>query len=147
MTIYDEIREWFQNNPDTIEDICKEYGIEHSPTPAWNKGMPWPDYVKKHMKKSAKKRANTEEGLKHLRSVASLGSINRNNFKQKEETKREHSKRMKSLWKSGVYSEERNQKISAAHTGKKWYNNGAIEYRYFPDDVPDGYTKGRLKKC
>lgn len=110
------------------------------------KGRIFDDETRQRMSNSAKKRCATEEGKLNLIEAASLGGIAHKGFIHKEETKKEHSLRMKDLWDSGAYGKNRNKKISEAHIGKKWYNNGEIEYRYKLNCEPHGFVLGRLKK-
>lgn len=43
-------------------------------------------------------------------------------------------------------SKEAIEKISLKLKGTKWFNNGTIEKLCSPDNVPEGFVKGRLKK-
>ena len=37
------------------------------------------------------------------------------------------------------------ERSSETHKNTHWYNNGTVEKMYFDDEVPSGFTKGRLK--
>lgn len=67
-----------------------------------------------------------------------------------EETKRKLSESMKGVrnpmfGKSYKRSEETKRKISESRTGKIWVNNSIIAKQVFPNEIPDGFVKGRLK--
>lgn len=40
----------------------------------------------------------------------------------------------------------RSAKLSAARKGKLLYNNGTEQHFFKPDEVPEGYIPGKLKK-
>jgi hypothetical protein len=59
------------------------------------------------------------------------------------ETKQKISKARKG--KPGLLlTKEAKQKISDANKGRSHYNNGIVSKMFFPNDVPDGFVKGRL---
>lgn len=70
-----------------------------------------------------------------------------------EETKSKISKTMKEKckdgfgapWKGKNLPDYYRKKLSEAHKGQKWFNDGVKEYMMFPEDVPPHYQKGRLK--
>lgn len=45
------------------------------------------------------------------------------------------------------HSEERKKNSSLSHKGLCWYNDGIKEFMFKPDNVPEGFVKGRLKKA
>lgn len=44
-----------------------------------------------------------------------------------------------------AHSEERRKNSSNSHKGLVWFNNGQRELMFKPDNVPEGFVKGRLK--
>lgn len=58
-------------------------------------------------------------------------------------------------WKGKTFSDEHKRKLAEARkgkppankgiTGKHWYTNGIEDKQYFPEEVPEGWVKGRNK--
>lgn len=55
-----------------------------------------------------------------------------------------HSEEWKRKMKGHIVSEETKKKISEAHKGRHWFNNGEICTRCF--DCPEGFVPGILRK-
>ena len=58
-------------------------------------------------------------------------------------------------WKGKTFSDEHKRKLAEARKGKSpankgivgkhWYTNGIEDKQYFPEEVPEGWVKGRNK--
>lgn len=73
---------------------------------------------------------------------------------QTEEHKRKISEALKGKpsWIKGKHlSEETKQKLSDAHKGQCrgmiWVNNGKVCKRVYPNEIPNGYVRGKTKKA
>lgn len=66
---------------------------------------------------------------------------NKKRWQTKEYREKQHNSRKKS-WES----EERRKKVSELFKNTKWFNNGKINKRLNPDNVPEGFVPGKLSK-
>ena len=64
-------------------------------------------------------------------------------YKATEDTK----KKMSEVHKGAIFTEEHKKKLGIAgrrRKGKVYANNGKINKIFFPDQIPDGWTKGKI---
>ena len=64
-----------------------------------------------------------------------------------EETRRKLSEGRKGIPKSEDTKMKISQALKGRDIGTVLYNNGVITKRFMPDEVPDGWIKGRLKRA
>lgn len=114
---------------DRAEELKNKLSNSHKGQKAWNKGT-------KGEVAAWNKGLETPEEVKEKQSQA----------------KKERPVR---YWKNKTFSEEHRRKLSEARKGKSpankgvigkhWYTNGIEDKQYFPEEVPEGWKKGRNK--
>lgn len=126
------------------DESKKKISESHAGKIPWNLGLACSEEVKQKISESLKGRPSTRKGISPSEETKQKISNTLSGRKLSEETKQKISIAQKSLDIDRTMPDSAKKKISVANKGRSWYNNGVESRMFKPDEILDGFTKGRL---